>query len=77
MQDHVEYSYRDHWISIDMIDMRRGRWHWSYSVDGAGYHESQDRPLGYEAMLNEAKRSAERRVDQMVTRPDAGSEIQG
>ncbi|WP_155121880.1 hypothetical protein [Burkholderia ubonensis] len=55
-----------------MLDMKRGRWRWAYSVDGAGYYESHDRPLGYAAMLHEAKRSAERRVDEMVTKPDAG-----
>ena len=61
------YEYNGHTISIHMSVDRRGMWKWAYSIDAAGYWESQDRGLSSrEIMLAEAKVDAERRVDSLL-----------
>ena len=42
---HWETIRNGHVVSIDAGEDVRGRWSWSYTIDGDGYTEMRDRPL--------------------------------
>ena len=60
---HESLEYKGHHIEADTNAIGKG-FSWSYTIDGANFSESQDRPLQSEpTMLREAIESAKRRVD--------------
>ncbi|MFM0127288.1 hypothetical protein [Paraburkholderia sediminicola] len=62
-----EYVRNGHVISIDVDDDSRGKWHWSYSIDGEGYTEMRDKPLkSADSAMLEAELSANAQADRMA-----------
>lgn len=60
------YEYKGRRISIDIDAGSKGLYTWTYTIDGKGSYECNDRRLESEGvMLAEAKQNAEQAVDRM------------
>ena len=58
-----QFEYKGHNVNISTIE-RKGRWSWSYTIDGIDYHAMQDRPIPSEGMaILEAAHDARYRID--------------
>lgn len=68
---HREYIRNGHLVSIEVTQDSRGRWYWSYTIDGAGFTAMLDQRLGsQDAAVNEAEHEANAKADGM---PAGGS----
>jgi len=61
-----EHVRNGHVVSIDIDEDSRGKWSWSYTIDGKGYTEMRDRPIkSADAARLEAELDANAKADRL------------